>query len=508
MDIKITITNKHCTVQGAPAIVCGNSGYTMTFTFDAEWDQAAKKTARFSYVRDGQRRRHDVELTGNSVKVPAVYRTRELQVGVYAGDLVTSTPARIPCEKSIVCDSCEPDDLFPGQVNRIVHDLIDKTCPSFTESGEVVTCSPVEDHPLEVVSHITPTQKGSGDPSPSNIRPIIGYDSITLSHTGRNLFGGEALADVLLAVGCTKDAENGIITIEPGNCDRTTPFFANFKENTQYTFIFYGRNTNANLALNHLNLCIRYTDGEEAEVWGNAPGTDQYVVVTSKAGKTVYGVQVTWYNGNTILYYDKCGVFEGDVGLEAFEPYKGDTFTIDIGQTVYGGTFNWQTGALTISYTSIVLDGTTSGKKVTSTDPNALHYAFSPPVTPPKKGAPAYGDRTQCELPISAPVLEVEMATEISGATEGDSASTVVAKINAVLKSWYDAGTPLTCVYEVETPTIIQLTPQEILALSGTNYISSNTGDTEVTGKVYPGAIIADLYDKINKLQAAAVNNA
>lgn len=379
---------------------------------------------------------------------------------------------------------------------------------NFAESGAVVACDPVAGYPLEVVSHIVPKQSGSGDPSPSNIRPITGYDSIKLSRTGRNLFGGEAIADVLLAVGCTKDAENGIITIEPSKCDRTTPFFANFKENTQYTFIFYGRNTNANLALNHLNLCIRYTDGEEADVWGNAPGTDQYVVVTSKAGKTVYGIQVTWYSGNTILYYDKCGVFEGAVGLEAFEPYKGDTFTIDFGQTVYGGRFNWQTGALTISYTSIVLDGVTHGKKVTDTDANALQYAFFPPVTPPKKGAPAYGDRTQCELPISAPVLEVEMATEISGATEGDSASTVVAKINAVLKNWYDAGTPLTCVYEMETPTTIQLTPQEILALSGTNYISSNTGNTDVAGRVVPSTIINNLLNRIAALEAAVVNNA
>ena len=36
MSIKINIANKHCIVEGTPVIVCGNSGYMITFTFDAE----------------------------------------------------------------------------------------------------------------------------------------------------------------------------------------------------------------------------------------------------------------------------------------------------------------------------------------------------------------------------------------------------------------------------------------------------------------------------------------
>ncbi len=123
MEIKITIENKHCTVQGAPVIVCGNSTYTIAFTFDEEWASAEKKTARFSYVRDGVRRYKDVDLTGDKVAMPPVYKTKELQVGVYAGDLVTSTPARIPCKKSIVCDSCAPDDLLPGQYEQLRAEL-------------------------------------------------------------------------------------------------------------------------------------------------------------------------------------------------------------------------------------------------------------------------------------------------------------------------------------------------------------------------------------------------
>lgn len=116
MDIKITITNKRCTVEGDPVIVCGNKvGYTMTFTFDEEWTQAGKKTARFTWIQKGARQHRDVDLVDDTVTVPAVYKTNELRVGVYAGDLESTAPARIRCEKSILCDTCAPNDYEDGK---------------------------------------------------------------------------------------------------------------------------------------------------------------------------------------------------------------------------------------------------------------------------------------------------------------------------------------------------------------------------------------------------------
>ena len=103
MDIKISIANKRPTVIGTPVIVCGNSDYTITFTFDSEWSTAAQKTARFVYVKAGTIKFQDVNFTGSTVAVPVLSGTTEVQVGVYAGDLRTTTPARIPCEYSILC---------------------------------------------------------------------------------------------------------------------------------------------------------------------------------------------------------------------------------------------------------------------------------------------------------------------------------------------------------------------------------------------------------------------
>lgn len=107
MTINISIVDKRPTVIGAPVIVCGNSDYVIQFSFDAEWDAEGAKIARFVYVQRGAIKYQDVDFTGTTVTAPILSGIREVMVGVYAGNLRTTTPALIPCEKSILCDSGE-----------------------------------------------------------------------------------------------------------------------------------------------------------------------------------------------------------------------------------------------------------------------------------------------------------------------------------------------------------------------------------------------------------------
>lgn len=52
------------------------------------------------------------------------------------------------------------------------------------QSGSIVTISDgIDGHALDITASWTPTQAGSGDPSPENIRPISGRDKITLTRT-------------------------------------------------------------------------------------------------------------------------------------------------------------------------------------------------------------------------------------------------------------------------------------------------------------------------------------
>lgn len=61
--------------------------------------------------------------------------------------------------------------------------IVDTLCPEFSVSGNPVTCHPVEGYPLSAVVTLNPKQAGSGDPSPENVRPISGYDSVTVTQS-------------------------------------------------------------------------------------------------------------------------------------------------------------------------------------------------------------------------------------------------------------------------------------------------------------------------------------
>lgn len=97
-------------------IVCGNSDYYIEFAFDSEWDGYDVKTARFIYSG----KKVDVVFTGNTVQVPVVANTTKLFVGVFSGDLRTSTPAVIVCRPSILCKGGMPADPTPDVYAQIL----------------------------------------------------------------------------------------------------------------------------------------------------------------------------------------------------------------------------------------------------------------------------------------------------------------------------------------------------------------------------------------------------
>lgn len=126
MDININVAEKVATVQGAPCIVCGNSDYTVRFTFDEEWDDYEVKTARFVYTSRGALHNTDVLFEGDTVAAPVLSGVSEVFVGVYAGDLHTTTPARIYCKQSILCGDPVHTEPTPDVYNQLLTLLMDK----------------------------------------------------------------------------------------------------------------------------------------------------------------------------------------------------------------------------------------------------------------------------------------------------------------------------------------------------------------------------------------------
>lgn len=110
-NVNITVRNKIASAE-SNAVVCGNSDYTIVFNFDAEWNAYESKTARF--VWNGQY--EDVAFNGNSVNMPIINGTLYVAIGVYAGELHTTTPAILNAKKSILCDAPihvdPPEDVY------------------------------------------------------------------------------------------------------------------------------------------------------------------------------------------------------------------------------------------------------------------------------------------------------------------------------------------------------------------------------------------------------------
>ena len=120
MIIEINVIDKVATVIGTPVIICGNTDYKLSLTFDAEWGEQAIKTARFVYIRDGEVKNVDVPFDGAQVEVPKLHNTKEVYIGIYAGDLYTTTPARVPCTQSIRCMAAEPEAPLPNMYDQII----------------------------------------------------------------------------------------------------------------------------------------------------------------------------------------------------------------------------------------------------------------------------------------------------------------------------------------------------------------------------------------------------
>jgi hypothetical protein len=81
-------------------LVCQNEKYDVEFEFDESWANSNFKTALFIYNGKSIAVPFDREQNGNVCKIPALYDTELLHIGVKSDDiggLHTSTPARVGC---------------------------------------------------------------------------------------------------------------------------------------------------------------------------------------------------------------------------------------------------------------------------------------------------------------------------------------------------------------------------------------------------------------------------
>lgn len=104
------------------------------------------------------------------------------------GQIPAADLQRISDNESDIADLKSENALLRELLNGVDAPIYRKA------SGNPATFSDGYDNATlkSLVVTIPPTQSGSGDPSPDNVRPIVGYSSVTVQRTAENLFDADA----------------------------------------------------------------------------------------------------------------------------------------------------------------------------------------------------------------------------------------------------------------------------------------------------------------------------
>lgn len=167
--------------------------------------------------------------------------------------------------------------------------------------------------------YFTPIQEGSGDPSPDNVRPIHGWDGVTVNLTGKNLFdaSGEYLNNKWIN-------NNGEIVDSLSN--RPTLIY------TQKIPVVSGTDYTIHGACNNIQyIRIVYYD-ENDNFLGRVVSDGK--PNPSKKFTPITGTAYVLVNPDTAIQNVQ---LEKGSSTTTYEPYTAQSLTIPFPQTIYGG---------------------------------------------------------------------------------------------------------------------------------------------------------------------------
>ena len=201
--IIISVVDKIATnVTPGNIIICGNGDYTITFEFDEEWEKHPDRVARFIYECNGRSCFQDVAFTGRVVTVPVLSNLDLVQVGVYSGDLCTTTAAKIVCGRSIRCGDTQ--EALPEEYGESLQAQIGNLGSLETENkGSLVAA----------INEAAKSGGGNGGPTKSGgyYKPSVaqpGDNTVTISFTPSEA-GLPSVDPITVNLPAGKNGDNG-----------------------------------------------------------------------------------------------------------------------------------------------------------------------------------------------------------------------------------------------------------------------------------------------------------
>lgn len=288
------------------------------------------------------------------------------------GNVVANTTAVAELKQQV--KNITPDNSTIGDKPWSSKHIIDMLCPPLEESGNPVVCYPVAGYPLGVKAKWEPMQEGTGTPSPENIRPIKGRDSVRVERCGENLLNITPFAKIVNK-GVTFEyvAQGGIKISGTATGLSDSPLFvAPLLPPGKY----YG------LDQSNINASIVVTrDG--VRYWQNTKG-----IFDIKTGDILHYWYISVNAGTTIDTIIYPYIVPGTTAPTTYTPYIGQTNTLTLPETVYGGEVDAVSGEGQDTWKTLTLDGTEEWTFQTTNSPGKSGFVFQVPeiATPENPG--------------------------------------------------------------------------------------------------------------------------
>lgn len=391
--------------------------------------------------------------------------------------------------------------------------IVDMLCPPLEETGNPVACYPVAGYPLGCKVSWEPTQEGSGDPSPDNVRPIKGRDSVTVERCGENVIEFLTTNDYSSNISVVVDPQK-IITINgtletKGNID-IAKCRLHWRSGKTYTMQVRKISGEVNLGVGDgITYAFSLFSEDMTHFFRGPTGTtnfNEYTATQTSLEETeLFLMLQCWREGTKFDNYKfQIEVVEGTTAPTTYSPYTGQTATLTLPHTIYGGTVDAVTGDGQETRKLLTLDGTekwmVSGKFL---DNKTDWYYVSSKIPNAVNAAPQKGNEICSHYPHAdiANTNTAQGCAIVWGAIRvrwGDTIPDDADAWKAHLAAQYAAGTPVQIAYKLAEPVPFTVTgAQPISALSGVNTLLTDADSVTVTGRADPIKRITDLEDAV-----------
>ena len=381
------------------------------------------------------------------------YNPDEFRLGVYKTGLELDPTHYNEAGRFELSFDCKPQRfLFSGEEVF----TLGEWGQTETKSGSIVSFEGDETTAIKsLTAQIVPKQSGSGDPSPSNVRPISGYSDVNVNVCGVNVWDEEWELGAL-------NGETGLPATNPNyirskNFCSIVPnasYYVKAPSTTSNVSVFFYDNTQTFISVIY-----------KFNATFTAPSNARYFKIMPLGS---YG---TTYNNDISINYPATDV-SYHIGA------NNESYPISLGQTVYGGTLDVVSGVLTITKAVRTIRGTDVASAYSEgTGFWRVNVSATPiPTTVyPEILANKYVGRTSYNA-----IGNNDNSVGINNATFSqfllkDTTLTTVDGLKSALNT-----TPLVICYPLATPTEITLTPTQVTTLLGNNNIWADSGDVTV----------------------------